>query len=131
MRSENRSNALLVELMIVILFFMLAATVLVQVFGKAHSMSARSETIAEALLDAQNVADTLYAAPDGDAALTALGFQREAEGWRLDAGGYQLSVTGAREETSGGALLTRVVRALSEGEELFALPVSRYEEARP
>ena len=49
----------------------------------------------------------------------------------MDAGGYQLSVTGAREETSGGALLTRVVRALSEGEELFALPVSRYEEARP
>ena len=36
MRSEHRSNALLVELLIVILFFMLAAGVLVQVFGKAR-----------------------------------------------------------------------------------------------
>ena len=98
MRSEHRSNALLVELLIVILFFMLAAGVLVQVFGKARNMSARSETVAAALSDAQNVADQLYAAPDAEAALTALGFAGGNGVWTRS-GAYDLTV--ALQEVPG------------------------------
>ena len=42
MKTGNRSNALLVELLIVVLFFMLAATVLLQVFTGASDQGTRA-----------------------------------------------------------------------------------------
>lgn len=129
MRSENRSNALLVELLIVILFFMLSASVLVQVFGKARNMSARAETIAAALSDAQNVADQLYAAPDADDALSALGFTGEGGEWRRS-GSYDLTVSRQEETAEAGVMRRYEVRVISDGDTLLTLPVARWEEAQ-
>ena len=39
MRNKNRSNVLLVEILIAVLFFMLSATVLVKVFATARNMT--------------------------------------------------------------------------------------------
>ncbi len=42
MGNKNRSNVLLVEILIAVLFFMLSATVLVRVFATARNMTVRS-----------------------------------------------------------------------------------------
>ena len=70
-RSTNRSNALLVELLIVVMFFMLSATVLLQVFAAARNQSRQAERMIGALNTAQNVADELYAAEDAGGRLKA------------------------------------------------------------
>ena len=69
MRNRNRSNVLLVEILIAVLFFMLSATVLVRVFVTARNMTVRSGVESVAVADAQNVAESLYAAGDIDQAL--------------------------------------------------------------
>ena len=72
MRNRNRSNVLLVEILIAVLFFMLSATVLVRVFVTARNMTVRSGVESVAVADAQNVAESLYAA-DGKAEPTEAG----------------------------------------------------------
>ena len=64
MKSGNRSNALLVELLIVVACFMWASTVPLRFFSTARSQSALSGQLTQALNAAQNLADRLYAAPD-------------------------------------------------------------------
>ena len=58
MRNRNRSNVLLVEILIAVLFFMLSATVLVRVFVTARNMTVRSGVESVAVADAQNVAES-------------------------------------------------------------------------
>jgi hypothetical protein len=48
MKNHSHSNALLVELLIVVLFFMLASTVLLQLFTAARTQSQRAEDLSEA-----------------------------------------------------------------------------------
>ena len=62
MKKANRSNALLVELLIVVIFFMLASTVLLQVFTASSNQGKKAGAINDALVAAQNTADRLYAA---------------------------------------------------------------------
>ncbi len=131
MRRHNRSNALLVELLIVILFFMLSATVLVEVFAASRQLSDKAGQLGEALTEAQNVAEQLYAAEDGKAALGEMRFLPEGELWMLALDGYTLKVIPSIEETGAGQLMNYAVQAVSGEETLFTLPVSRYMEAQP
>ena len=59
MGGRNRSNVLLVEILIAVLFFMLSATVLVRVFVTARNMTVRAGVETRALAEAQNVAEAL------------------------------------------------------------------------
>lgn len=135
MKTANRSNALLVELLIVVMFFMLSSTVLLQVFLTARNQSERAGAITRALNDAQGVADRLYAAKDADAALAALrdmGFDFDAAaGSRLDRGDYTLLVHRDTEDREAGLMHLYTVSACQGDEELFTLPVARYKEGRP
>ncbi len=79
MKTGNRSNALLVELMIVIMFFMLTTSVLLEVFAKARKMSARAELLTNSLVIAQNTADRLYAADDPEKTLTEMNFSKDGD----------------------------------------------------
>ena len=138
MRSRNGSNVLLVEILIAVLFFMLSATVLVQVFAKAHSMTRRSGVETLALAEAQNVAETLYASGDADAVLGEMGFISSHGAWSRSYGDYSIYVTGATEYTTGGELWRGSVSAFyaqhdadatrPEDEELFSLPLAYYKE---
>ena len=140
MGNRNRSNVLLVEILIAVLFFMLSATVLVRVFVTARNMTVRAGVETQALADAQNVADTLYAADDPDAALTDMGFQLYHGAWTRATDDYTLYVEGAEEPAEAGAYWKGSVRAFyrnrsadqvrQEDEELFALPCTRYREVR-
>ena len=130
-RTGNQRNALLVELLIVVLFFMLAATVLLRVFSTARNMSEQSRWITEALSDAQNVAERLLASDAPEAELTHMGFGLQEGAWVLAEEGYVISVTLSAEETSSGVMRRQEVTVLREGQQLLALPGARYEEARP
>lgn len=134
MKTANRSNALLVELLIVVMFFMLSSTVLLQVFMTARSQSIRAGVITEALNEAQGAADRLYAAGNADAALAALremGFDFDAAGGsRLDRGDYTLLVHRDTEDRKAGLMHRYTVSAYQGEELLFTLPAARFEEGR-
>ena len=132
---KNHHHALLTELLIVIIFFMLASTVLLQVFAAARGQSDRAAGIAEAVSEAQTVADTLWAAGDADSALTALGFAAPATGedaWRLHREGYELLVQRQEEQQPAGTLTRCTVTAVDgAGETLLSLPTVRFREVSP
>ena len=126
MKSGNRSNALLVELLIVIMFFMLASTVLLQVFAAARSQSARAELITRTLSEAQNIADRLYAADDPEVLLSSLGFTKQSDCWLQQDEVRQIEAHISDETGEYGTFRRQEVRIISEGETLFTLPCSRW-----
>lgn len=136
MRNRNRSNILLVEILIAVLFFMLSATVLVKVFVTARNMTVRSGVESMAVVDAQNVAESIYAAEDVGQLLEGMGFHSSHGSWTLDRGDYTLYVDGNTKPTETGELWSGTVRAFyklrnpdavrAEDEELFSLTCTRY-----
>ena len=131
MKTGNLSRALLVELLIVVLFFMLASTVLLQIFAAANAQSVQAGRLTEALNAAQNLADRLYAAPDPEDALREMDFSQEGGVLRREDGEFLLEASLSREAREAGALLRAEVRVYSDGELLIRLPCSRYEEGQP
>ena len=135
MKSGNRSNALLVELLIVIMFFMLAATTLLQVFTAAGRQSDRSGQTIAALNTAQDLIDRLYASDAPDALLAENGSSVSADGTWLraqDRDGLSARVTLRDEPTASGVLRRFEVSVLNgENEALITLDHARYEEVAP
>ncbi|MBR2259201.1 MAG: hypothetical protein IJ899_18110 [Blautia sp.] len=128
MKSENHANALLVELLIVIFFFMLGATILVQVFERSYHQGQKAQIGIYALSEAQNAADRLYQADDVEAELESMGFAKagDEESWRLEKEGYVLEITCETIQKEAGILRQARVRALMGEEELLCLPCTRY-----
>ena len=129
MKTHNRSNALLMELLLVILFFMLASTLLMRFFGGIHSLEARSGLIAAVAAEAQSQADRLYQAEDPEAELVSMGFQPADTEWTYTGEGYRSTVTVTPGE-DGWTRRTLTVRD-SEGEILITLPCSRWQGVNP
>ena len=94
MRKRNRSDLLLVEILIAVLFFMLSLTVLVQVFAASRNMTVRARAKTQAIAQAQNVADSLTGAEDPAAVLEELGFKSSHGIWTLNCGSYSLMAAG-------------------------------------
>ena len=122
----SRSNALLVELLLVIFFFMISAAILVQVFADAKMKSANAKAMNASMLDAQNIAEDLYASEDPDAVLTSYGFAAENGSWVLEKDGYLLKVTLQAEQTETGELRTYEIAGIRDGNTLLALPSARF-----
>ena len=139
MNKKHTSNLLLVEILIAVLFFMLSAVVLVKVFATARSVTERSAVETEALAEAQNVADTLYAAEDTEAWLSEQGYVLSHGAWSKDYGEYSLYIEAETENTQAGELwkgrVSAFYRRRNTGdarptdEELFTLPCTRYKGA--
>lgn len=133
MKSGSRSNALLVELLIVVMFFMLSSTVLLQVFATSRNQSARAGWLNAALNVAQNTADRLYAAEDAEdaeAVLRDMGFEADGDVWRLSADGFDLTVSSQEAQEEAGVMRRHQVKATHDAEVLLELPVARYREVR-
>ena len=129
MKTRNRGNALLVELMIAVLVFMLAGTILMRVFAGAHAMGERAERIALSLAEAQSHADRLYAAEDPEQALAEMGYTPDRNEWIYTGEGVTFTASLAAEE-SGLIRQTLTVRD-GRGETLLTLPCSRWREVSP
>ena len=103
-RESSRANALLVELLLVIFFFMISAAILVQVFADAKLKSRTAHATNASMLEAQNVAEDLYMAETPDTVLKDYGFNEKDGAWILEKDGYELRVTILEEETDSGVL---------------------------
>ena len=140
MRNRNGSNVLLVEILIAVLFFMLSATVLVQVFATSRNLTHRSGVETAALAEAQNIAEVLYASKDPNAALEAREFINSHGAWSKDYDGFSLYITSRTQETEVDEVWLATVSAFyteidpsvarQEHEQLFELPCARYEGVR-
>ncbi len=136
MRSKSRSNVLLVEILIAVLFFMLSATVLMRVFAAARNLTVRSGVESRALTEAQNVAEALYASEDVEQTLSQLQFASSHGTWSKDCGEYSLYVTAETQPTGAGEVWSGSVSAFyklrdpdaarAADEELFRLPCAKY-----
>ena len=126
MREGHRANALLVELLLVIFFFMLGATTLVELFANAKHKTLQARATNNSMMEAENIADDLYGAEDPEATLQALGFTREDEAWKLTQDGYTLTVSRQDEEMEAGTLRTYTISSFGDGQDLFSLPSTRY-----
>ena len=126
MKEGSRANALLVELLLVIFFFMISAAILVQVYADAKLKSKTAHATNFSMLEAQNVAEDLYSAEDPDAVLAEYGFTADGEGWTVEKDGYQLRVTLKEEETDAGTLRTYSISGLEGDKTLITLPSTRY-----
>lgn len=134
MVKHNQLNTLLMEILIVVLFFALCSTVILDVFVGAHNQSERAGAQADALTAAQSLADRLYAADARKNVLRESGFvEDEAGAWHLNCGNYDLLVTLGEEACPAGTLETAQVTALRAEQMLFTLPSARYlpEEVAP
>ena len=138
MRNRNRSNVLLVEILVAVLFFMLSATVLVKVFVTARNMTVRSGVASRAVQEAQNVAEAIYTTEDVDGLMENLGFHSAHGTWLLDRGDYSIFVSGETQSAGVGQIWKGSVSAFynlrnpddtrPENEQLFELPCARYRE---
>ena len=138
----SRSNALLVEILIAVFFFMISATVLVRVFVTSRNLTMSSGVETLALGEAQNVVDAIYVAEDVDADLSEMGFVLSHGVWTRPAEdrSYTLYVEGGEVPTEAGSMWKGTVRAYyskrdandirQADEELFALSCTRYREGR-
>ncbi|MBR4442982.1 MAG: hypothetical protein IKS52_06905 [Clostridia bacterium] len=136
MGEKNRTNVLLVEILIAVLFFMLSATVLVRVFSSSRLLTVRSGVETHALSEAQNIAERLLVAEDPEAKLKELGFVSSHGAWTMDCGEYTLYVTSETVPADAGELWQGQVSAFlkqrdpdaarQEDVELFTLPCARY-----
>ena len=129
MKQRSRANALLIELVLVIFFFMLGSTVLVRLFADARHRTIQARATNVSMAAAQNVAEELYGAEDPEGWLAANGFvpAEDAEKtWTLAEKEYTLYVTETSEERKGGTLRTFTVSSFGDGKQLFTLPSTRY-----
>lgn len=125
MKQKSHSNALLVELLIVVLFFMLASTVLLQLFAAARSESAKAETLSEASFLAQNIAETLYWQGDG-----SLDSVSVASDDRISFPGSSLTaaVEYTAEQTDAGTMNRYLIHIYSGEDLVFTLPAACFQE---
>ena len=129
MKQRSRANALLIELVLVIFFFMLGSTVLVRLFADARHRTIQARATNVSMAAAQNVAEELYGAEDPEGWLAANGFataENAEKTWTLADEEYTLYVTETSEETKGGTLRTFTVSSFGDGKQLFTLPSTRY-----
>ena len=126
MKEGSRANALLVELLLVIFFFMISAAILVQVFADAKLKSRTAHATNASMLEAQNIAEDLYIAEDPDAVLDAYGFAEKDGAMILEKDGYLLKVTVREQETESGVLKTYDVSGVEGDKTLLTLPSTRF-----
>lgn len=123
----NHLNALLVEIIMAVLFFALAATVILQGFTAAHDLDNRAEVQTAALNQAQNLAERLYASQDMEKMLAAEQFIAENGVWRLTSEDFTLCVQLESEPAPAGVLQTASVTAICADQILVQLPCVRYD----
>ena len=126
MKEGSRANALLVELLLVIFFFMISAVILVQVYADAKLKSRTAHATNYSMIEAQNIAEDLYVTNDPDAVLAEYGFTAQDGGWVLEKDGYLLKVSLREEETPSGVLRTYDVSGVEGEKTLLTLPSTRF-----
>lgn len=128
MSRPTRAQSFFLELAMVILFFSLAAAVVVRFFAAGNELSNRSRDVNGAVLAAQSMAESLAAesAPSGE---TEWSVYYDAD-WNPSEtpAAFRLDVSALSEETGAGVLYRYEIAVTAEGETepLFTLDTARY-----
>ncbi len=127
MKKHSSANILLVELVLVILFFMLCVATIVEMFGLARVKSAYAKAGSRALLIVENLEERLAASGDTAAELEREGFVAEDDHWILRQDNFMITAAESEEKTEAGVLRTVEFSAVQKtGTPLFDLPVVNY-----
>ncbi len=127
MKKHSTANVLLIELALVILFFMLCVSVIVEMFGAARLKSADARASSLAMVRVENLDARLAGAESAEAALQEAGFRQEGGIWRLAEENYILTAAEETEAAPAGTLRTVTFTAeRAGGEKLFELPLTHY-----
>ena len=127
MKKHSSANILLIELVLVILFFMLCVATIVEMFGLARMKSAYAKAGSQAMLIVENLEERLAGAGDAGAELERDGFVLEDGTWVLQGDRYTLSAAESEEKTEAGTLRTVEFSAVQKtGQQIFVLPVVNY-----
>lgn len=105
---RQKSNVMLMELIIVILFFSIATTITLQVFVLAHQRSNESLRMTYALNEAQDWAEQLSASRNPEALLQETGWKGGEGAYELKSldDKYTLVLNTSKEQTAAGEMLT-------------------------
>ena len=126
-KRHGTANVLLIELVLVILFFMLCVSTIVEMFGMARVKSSFARSSSEAMMIVENLEEKLAAAADAGAELEKDGFVQEDGSWILRQEKYSLTAVETEEKTEAGTLRTVTFSAVQKtGQNLFELPVVNY-----
>ncbi|MBQ9252986.1 MAG: hypothetical protein IJ188_10170 [Clostridia bacterium] len=126
-KKHSTANILLIELVLVILFFMLCVSTIVEMFGLARGKSATARAGSEALLVVENLEERLAATADAAEELEKLGFIQDGDQWILQEEHYTLRAVAQEERMDAGQLRTVTFFAEQKtGQTLFELPVTNY-----
>ena len=126
MNKTQHSNALLVEIIIAVLIFGLASTVVLNVFGVSYKQSREAGMAIDSLAQAQSLADALYVSDDPEALLAAEGYAQAEDVWTLAAEDYTVEVRVTETEEVSGVWRETTVRVLDGDTAVLELPCSRY-----
>lgn len=120
---SNQHHALLIEIVISVLCFALASTVLVRTFAAARVISDKTARQAAVLLEGQNLADSLYLSGKD---VLLRDWHWEGNTFVREQDGVIWTVTMAEEQEEAGLFRKAVVTASYRGEMLITLPCSRF-----
>jgi len=125
---NDHQHALLIEITIAVLCFAVASTVIVRTFAAARIQSDKSKQLADVVLAAENLADSIYLKDyaELDSLFVDNWVKDEAGMWQKTDGGILWRVSVADESGEAGVLRKCVVSAEKDGETLISLPCSRY-----
>ena len=127
MKKHSTANILLMELLVVIFFFMLCVSVLVEVTGLARAKSIYARAENDAMLRVENLQADLYMAETPETALEKNGFLPEEDRWILEGDQYTLYAKTEEEVTEAGVIRTVTITAEREGgTPMFELPSVKY-----
>jgi len=122
MRRRSQGNTLLIELIVVVLFFSIAASISLGVFVQARRSEQRTALRQQAQLTARNLLSEAETRPDTETLLTGKGFTAQGDGAYVLAE-EQLTWTARtdRHQQPGGTLITLTVQAETKaGDEILA-----------
>jgi len=116
MEDQNKSNVLLTELVIVVLFFSLIAVTVAQMFVMSHQKGKLNTYTQRALIAAEDWAEALSGRPDPEQALLDAGFTRSEDGayWQpIEDGALRVEARVTPEErTAAGRLVGAEIRVI-------------------
>lgn len=135
-KKRSRVNVLLIEIVIVILFFSLSAAVTVQLFVAAHNRSRESRDVNQAMLHSQELAEVFLAQGELRLPSVAGAHVRGEElvlfydrDWQPShtGGDYRITLTLQTEERPEGVMAIGNIEAEKDGEEpLYTVCVKKY-----
>lgn len=131
MEGKRKPNSMLIELVIVILFFSLSAGIVLQLFVAAGDKAVQSATQTSALVSLEDLAERFVGSGEpADAFFAADGWQASAEGYtkQMEHGGHTLDLIleGGVAEGEAGQHSRYTVTAYEGERQLVSLPISRY-----